>query len=195
MWYFSGTCRNLLDFIDAYRIGDAIAIEYRYQKHSTVWKALNQSKYVEIFLGQQETLYQYHPYSQLMELRLSRVVWRYHGSTGKRCVAQDEFLELEHGNRFFSEFPMPKSLIGFADQSLYIGVELMCKQFATQWYTTSFKPDDSTLDYTSRVKLSTTPERKLVYEVFSLLGTYLCDKIRSTSLHGKSWTCIGRRRL
>ena len=68
MSVFLELAEDLLDFIDAYRIGVIITIEYGYQKHSIVWKALGQSKYVERFLGQQETLYQDHPYSRLMEM-------------------------------------------------------------------------------------------------------------------------------
>jgi len=57
----------------------------------------------------------------------------------------------------------------------------MCKQFATQWYTTSFKSDDPMPDYSSTVKPSMTPEKKkLVHEVFSLLGTHFCDTNRTT---------------
>ena len=125
---------NFLECVDAYRIGDAVAIEYGCSKHSTVWKALGQNKYVEIFLVQQETLYRDFPFLRLQELRMNCVVRRYHGTTDKHCVARDEFLE--HGNRFFLSFPMPKSLIGFASQSLHVGVGLMAKQFTNRWYTT-----------------------------------------------------------
>ena len=93
---------DFLEFVDAYRIGDAVAIEYGYSKHSTVWKALCQNKYVEIFLSQQETLYRDFQFSQLQELRMNRVVRRYHGTSGKSCVVHDEFFE--HGNRFFQIF-------------------------------------------------------------------------------------------
>ena len=54
VWYFLELVEDLLDCIDVYHIEDAIAIDYGYQKHSIVWKVLNQSKYIEIFLGQQE---------------------------------------------------------------------------------------------------------------------------------------------
>ena len=86
----------------AFRLGDAIAIEYGYKKHSPVWEFLGQHKYVEIFYSQQETLYQDTVFSVLQEIRMNRVVWRYHANSGKRIVAHDEFLE--HGNRFFLIF-------------------------------------------------------------------------------------------
>jgi len=170
--------QDFLEFVEAYRIGDAIAIEYGYKKFSPVWKANKQHKYVEIWLGQQETLYRDNVYSRLQELRLNRVVRRYAATTGKRCVAQDEFLE--HGNRFFSEFPMPKSLVGFASQSLYVGVGLMSKQFSARWYTTKFKDEDETPTYSSTVKPCMTPEKKLVYQAFSLLKTHVSDPSRTS---------------
>ena len=186
MSVFLELVEDLLDFIDAYRIGDIVAIEYGYQKHSTVWEALNQSNYVEIFLGQQETLYRDHPYSQLMELRLNCVVRRYHGLAGERCVAHDEFLE--HGNRFFSEFPMPKSLVGFANQSLYVDVGLMCKQFASRWYTTSFTSEDETSYYMSTVKPSMMPENKI--DVGGFLCCYVCICVTKIVLHLKFALCL-----
>jgi len=130
----------------------------------TVSKALGQNKYVEICLGQQETLFRDSVYSRLHEQRINCSLRRYNGATGKRCVAHDKFLE--HGNRFFSDFPMPKSLEGFANQSLYVGVGLQRKQFTNRWYTTKFETDDDMPNYHSTVKPSMTPERKLVYEVF-----------------------------
>ena len=103
------TCANFLEmshdlfeFIEAYRIGDSITVEYGYQKQAPVWLVLGQHKYVDIFYSQQEVLYRDNPYSRLQELRINRFVRRYHSDTGKRCVCHDEFLE--HGNRFFSEF-------------------------------------------------------------------------------------------
>ena len=59
---------DFLDFVDAYRIGDSVVIEYGYLKFTPVWKANNQNKYVEIWLGQQETLYRDNPFSRLQEL-------------------------------------------------------------------------------------------------------------------------------
>ena len=156
-----------------YHIGDSIAIEHDYQTFAPFWKMTGQTKYIDIWLGQQETLYRDHPYLRLQELCLNRVVCRYNATTGKRCVAQDEFLE--HGNRFFSEFPMPMSLIDFASQSQYIGVGLKSKVHNKRWYTTKSKPEDETPDCSSTVKPCMTPEQMLVYEVFSLLKTHVMD--------------------
>ena len=85
-----------------HRIEDSVSVESGYLKFAPIWKANKQNKYVEIWLGQQETLYRDNLFSRLQELCLNRVVRRYHGSTRKRCVAQDEFLE--HGNRFYQNF-------------------------------------------------------------------------------------------
>ena len=134
---------------------------------------MNQNKYVDIFLGQQETLYRESPFSRLKEVRTNYVVRRYHALTGKQCADQDEFVE--HGNRFFSEFPMPKTLSGFANQSVYVGVGLMCKQFTSTWYITNYFNQAKTADYKRTAVPSMSPEKKLVYEVFSLLHTHVCD--------------------
>ena len=77
------TCANFLEmsydfkeFVNAYRIGDSISIEYGYQKQAPAWEALGQHKYVDIFYGQQELLYRDMPFSMLQEIRLNRVVRR-----------------------------------------------------------------------------------------------------------------------
>ena len=67
---------------------------------------------------------------------------------------------------------MPNSLVGFANQSQYVGVGLKCKQFTNRWYTTNFKSEDKVPSYSSTVKPSMVPEKQLVYEVFALLKTH-----------------------
>ena len=85
-----------------------------------------------------------------------RFVRRYDAATGKRCLCQDDFLE--HGNQFFPEFPMPRSLLGFTEQSLYVGYALMCRAFTNLWYTT--KCDDLRVsNYSRSVLPSMIPER------------------------------------
>ena len=74
-------------------------IEVGYQQHAPRAEALGQNKYVEVWLGQQDSLYRDHPYSRLQECCMNRVVRRYDAATGKRCVGHDEFME--HGNCFF----------------------------------------------------------------------------------------------
>ena len=75
---------------------------------------------------------------------------------------------------------MPKSLVGFANQSQYIGVGMMSKQFSDKWYTTKFKSEDVTADYTSTVKPCMTLEKKFVYQVFALLKTHVSDPSRQS---------------
>ena len=178
------TCANFLEmsydffeFIEAYRVGDSITVEYGYQKQSSVWLVLGQHKYVDIFYSQQEVLYRDNVFSRLQELRMNRFVRRYHSDTGKRCVAHDEFLE--HGNRFFSEFPMPKSLLSFAFQSNYVGIGLMCKRFTDLWFSTLFKGDVER-DYNGNIASMMTPERRLVFQIFCLLNTHLVDAARNS---------------
>ena len=62
---FLDISHDLVEFTNAYRIGDSIAIELGYQKHSFFWEVLGQNKYVETFFGQQETMYQDSPFSRL----------------------------------------------------------------------------------------------------------------------------------
>jgi len=177
------TCTNFLEmaydfkeFVRAYCIGDSISIEFDYQKQVPAWEAMGQHKYVDIFYGQQEALYRDVPFSTLQEIRLNRVVRRYHASTGKRCVAHDEFLE--HGNRFFSNFPLPKTLTSFAFQSNYVGIGLMCKWHTDIWCSTVWRGDDYTGNYKPSVDPSMTPEKKLIYEVFCLLKTHNVNPLR-----------------
>ena len=144
-------------------------IESGYDKHCAAYQIMGQNKYVEIVLRQREVLYRDHPFSRLQECRINRVVRRCHRSTGKRCVAVDE--HLEHGNRFYSDFPMPRSLSGFCAQSRYVGAGLMCRKFCDTWYTTKFKGNVAA-DYTKNVAPCMTPEKKLVYQVFNLLETH-----------------------
>ena len=128
---------DFLEFVNAYRLRDAIAIEIGYQHHAPRAQELGQKKYVEIWMRQQEVLYLNNQYSRLQEWRMNRVVRRYDRATGERCVAHDEFLE--HGNGFFSKFPMPRSLVGFIEQSVYVGFGLWCRAYTDRWYTTAWK--------------------------------------------------------
>ena len=94
-----------------------------------------------------------------MEVRGNHCVRRYHGSIGKRCITQDEFLE--HDNHISSECPMPRSLTGFATQSIYVSVTLMIKQFCNLQYTLQFDANIK-LEYTNTVKSTMTPEKTLI---------------------------------
>ena len=171
---------HLLEFINAYRVGDAVAVEVGYHMHLPRAEALGQKKYVNIILQQSEVLYRDNKYSRLQEWRINRFVRRYDASTGKRCVCHDEFLE--HGNRFFSEFPLPRSLVGFAEQSLYVGYALMCRAFTNLWYTTKFD-ESKEANYSRTAAPGMTPERRVIYKVFCLLETHI-DKGRSLFCNG-----------
>mmetsp|Transcript_30942 Transcript_30942/g.64852 ORF Transcript_30942/g.64852 Transcript_30942/m.64852 type:complete len:93 (+) Transcript_30942:184-462(+) len=67
---------------------------------------------------------------------------------------------------------MPNSLVGFANQSQYVGLGLKCKQFMNRWYTTNFKSEDEAPSYSRTLKPLMVPERQLVYEVLALLKTH-----------------------
>ena len=51
----------------------------------------------------------------------------YNGSTGKSHLAMDECLELS--NRFYTQFPLVKTMEAFACQANYIGMAKMSKRF------------------------------------------------------------------
>ena len=70
-------------FVDGYRVGDSISIEFGYKKHVAVWQAMCQHKYVEITYAQNETLYRDSPYSQLQDIQDTWTVRRYHSQTEK----------------------------------------------------------------------------------------------------------------
>ena len=123
---------DVLSFIDSCRLGDAIGIKYGYVKHVHVWLIGGQNKYAQITYGQFDACYSDHPFSRLQELRINRVVRRYHADSKKRCVPQDLFLE--HGNKFFSNFSLPNNLQSFEQQSTMVGVGIMCRNFADIWY-------------------------------------------------------------
>ena len=106
---------------------------------------------------------------------MNRFVRRYHASTGRRCVSQDEFLE--NGNRFFSEFPMPKSLQSFEEQSNQVGLALKAKLQSDIWYTSNFE-DITERNIRKNVAPKMTPEKQLCYEIFLLLKTHVHDESR-----------------
>ena len=171
------SCANFLsisfDFIEfetAFRVGDSISLEAGYQRHVPIWIVLGQHKYEEIFYSQQECLYRDNPFSRLQELRINRVVRRYAGILGKRCVAHDEFLE--NGNHFFSQFSLPSSLRGFEQQSWMVGIGLMCKRFTNRWYSSGTNTTAMN-SYKPSVASKMLPEMKLIYQVFGLLNTHI----------------------
>ena len=138
------TCANFLqmsydfiEFVTAYRVGDAISIDVGYQKHAPVWEALNQNKYIDIFYKQQESLYRAITFAMMQEIRFNIFVRRYHGNTGKLCVAHDEFLK--HSNRFSPNLSLSKTLSSFVFQSNCVGIGLMCKQQTDLWCSTVWK--------------------------------------------------------
>ena len=117
---------DFLTFVASYRSGCAIGIENGYQKFVGVWKALGQTRYLERHWRQQEMLFGRLPFQMLEELRRNRTMWRYHDSTGKSELAMDEALEL--ANRFLAQFPKARTLDGFANQGLFIGLAIKSKR-------------------------------------------------------------------
>ena len=69
---FIEIAHDFLQFVNAYRVGDSIMVEYGYQKFLPVLKLIGHNKYVEIIYAQQETLYK-SPFSSRV-LAVSTVV-------------------------------------------------------------------------------------------------------------------------
>ena len=109
----------------------------------------------------------------LQEIRINRVVRRFHASTGKRATAHDEFLE--HGNRFLCEFPLPRSLASFEEQSNYSALGMATRTFTDNWYSSISIGADTKKPYASNVAPTMTPEKKMIYQIFKLLRTHEAD--------------------
>ena len=117
-------------------------------------------------------MYSDNPYSKLMEQRGNRCVKRY---DIKSFVGQDEYVE--HVNRELSRYPMPRSLIGYFNQSLCLGAGIACKHFCDANYTTRQKNVESEA-YRDSMTPSMTPEKRAVYQVFVLTDTHIENKQR-----------------
>ena len=175
---------DFLQFAEAYRLGDAAAIEYGYNKHLDVFQCNGQNKYVDICFAQNETDYLDSHYSMLQELRLNRCVRRY---IDKRFFAQDEFLE--HGNHFFSEFATPKkSVAAFENNSNYVGLGMKSRVFSDMWYSTTWKKDKEP-SYRKNVAPCMTPEKRLCYQIFVQLNTHVVDanRVKFTNYQDLCW--------
>jgi hypothetical protein len=98
---------HLLEFINAYRFGDTVAVEVGYHMHLPRAEALGQKKYINIILQHSKVLYRDNKYSWLQKWQMNRFLQRYDASTSKRCVYHDEFLE--HVNRLFLKFLCPEA--------------------------------------------------------------------------------------
>ena len=67
---FMEMAHDVLEFINAYRVGDSIVIEHGYQWQLPIWEMLKQNKYIQITYGQNETLYRDHAYPQHQAVRI-----------------------------------------------------------------------------------------------------------------------------
>ena len=97
---FVQIAKEFLTFVESYRCGDSIAIEYGYQRFVPVWRCLRQSRYLERHWRQQEEMMMKFPFTWLETLRRFRTVGRYPGKCKKGRIAMDECLELS--NRFYA---------------------------------------------------------------------------------------------
>ena len=74
-----------------------------------------------------EQLYVDIDFHTLQIIRMSRTIRRYLWETGKHAIAQDEMMELI--NRWYSLFPMPRTMDGFIRESTQVGLSVVCKLF------------------------------------------------------------------
>ena len=88
---------------------------------------MGQHRYYERHWKQLEQLFCDIDYHTLQIIRKSRTVRRYHWDTRKNAIAQDEMMELI--NRWYSLYPMPRTMEGFKRESVQVGLSLVCKLF------------------------------------------------------------------
>ena len=165
---FVQIAKEFLTFVESYRCGDSIAIEYGYQRFVPVWRCLRQSRYLERHWRQQEEMMMKFPFTWLETLRRFRTVGRYPGKHKKGRIAMDECLELS--NRFYAQFPMVRTLEAFAKQSMYIGIAIMCKRMLLTLHNLNGVDVEAKV-YRSGSSPRCLAERKMIYEVFGLLKT------------------------
>ena len=162
---FIRMAKDLFTFIDSFRRGDAIGIETGYELFVVVWRALGQHRYEARHWKTQEETYIKFPFHCMEWMRRSCSVNPYNGKHGKHMIAYDEMLELM--NRFLKLFPMCSNRDRLAEQSNMIGPAKGAKRFISQLMLGS---NDPKVFKSSRI-LPHEKEKKVIYEMFMLLGT------------------------
>jgi len=171
-------------FVQSYRCGDAIGIEQGYEWFVAAWTSLGQVKYVAAYHEQVAQLLVKHSYQMLMESRINRTVRPHPRSTGKSCIAHDEFLEL--GNRLFSMFAKAKSLKGMIRNGAFVGLAQKCKKHMQRYHKQ--EQDDNVTTKLRKIcngrvvpragsPSDQTPERRFIYESI----THLFDNRTTTN--------------
>ena len=135
---------------------------------------LGQHKYFECYLHQLDTLANL-KVSQLMEYHCNRFVRTYPGKTGKSAMAMDQYMEIRI--RDLSLMASSRTLEGMCHKGSYVGVTVRCKRAAQSIFGYGQMLERTVFRSSSGSKNNQTPEKMLMYEVFSLL---LCD-IRNVS--------------
>ncbi len=151
-------------FVDSYRSGDAVGILLGYNSFVPFWYSLGQQKYSEVVWSQNETLLRNNTFARYMEISRNRCVRVHHSNTGKRMMAQDEFLEIKNAD--LAEFRGAKNIESYARQGHFVGVTSRCKKSVTELYriqrSASSTPKRS-------VEPSMIPEKQLLFEYFMKL--------------------------
>jgi len=153
-------------FVQSYQNGDDIAVLQGCDWILSVWLANGQHKYVAAYHEQLDHLLIKHIYQRYVEDFFNWMISTHPSSTGKGKTSQDEYLEL--GNRLFSVIPKMMTLKGMARVGNFVGLSQRCKRFCQKFYT------KSAIYSTRKVTASgghanQTPERKAIYELYSLL--------------------------
>ena len=166
--FFIRTSKDCFTFIRSYCTGDSIGVEIGYQGFAPFFRVNGQYRYLERHWRQQEEMLELNAFTKLEGLRRNRQVNHYHGSCNKNMITIDEMLEL--ANRFLSQFPKMRSRASFAKQANQVGSEKMCKIFIVMLSGLATQVDVTTT-YRSGTAPKTIPEKKLIYELFSVAGT------------------------
>ena len=151
---------DLFLFIQSYRSADSIATIKWYDWFVAAWTALGQNKYVAAYHEQIDMLLVKFTYRRYVESLLNWTVRTHPASSGKGCVAQDEYLEL--CNRLFTQFPKMRTLRGMIRIALFVGLAQRCKKFCQQFYVK--KSTNQKRNVTKAGShANQTPERQAVY--------------------------------
>lgn len=139
------------------------------QKFVPVWRALGQNRYEERHWRQLEELLLNKNYHRLETLRRSRTSNPYGGKSGKGHLAIDEAIELM--NRFMTQMGHVRSMESFARQGNYVGMAKMSKRFVQA--INKMEEDNTTQKvYRTGASPRRLQERKMIYEIFMLMGTH-----------------------
>jgi len=162
------------DFVFSYRNQDSVGVEFGYHCMAPIWKILLQNKYLQCWIEQLWMLYGKHPFSILQEFRCNRGVRSYPGKTGKHAMPHDEYIEI--CNRDLSLMPQMRTIVGMIRNGRICGLAKRCKRAVELFYGPGLVGVREIYRRSTGSKGNQTPEKKVIYEVFSIMLEPKSDK-------------------